>query len=140
MPQIRGVLFDKDGTLFDFQGTWGSWAQGLFLDLSGGDAARAAEAFVAAWGTGAGWADEVADTAETAAPQIERISIPLHELSATPKASQRPVSSHNSAPRSTTWPARAATSCSSSTKRTSCHLNSLTNCASCSTTRWTLLL
>ncbi|MCR9150597.1 MAG: HAD family hydrolase [Rhodobacteraceae bacterium] len=42
MPQIRGVLFDKDGTLFDFQGTWGSWAQGLFLDLSGGDAARAA--------------------------------------------------------------------------------------------------
>ncbi|NKX46301.1 phage major capsid protein [Roseibacterium sp. KMU-115] len=39
--------------------------------------------------TGAGWADEVADTTETAAPQIERISIPLHELSAMPKASQR---------------------------------------------------
>jgi HK97 family phage major capsid protein len=39
--------------------------------------------------TGAGWADEVADTNETAAPQIERISIPLHELSAMPKASQR---------------------------------------------------
>jgi HK97 family phage major capsid protein len=39
--------------------------------------------------TGAGWADEVSDTAETAAPQIERISIPLHELSAMPKASQR---------------------------------------------------
>jgi HK97 family phage major capsid protein len=39
--------------------------------------------------TGAGWADEVVDTSETAAPQIERISIPLHELSAMPKASQR---------------------------------------------------
>jgi HK97 family phage major capsid protein len=39
--------------------------------------------------TGAGWADEVTDTAETAAPQIERISIPLYELSAMPKASQR---------------------------------------------------
>ena len=39
--------------------------------------------------TGAGWADEVTDTTETAAPQIERISIPLHELSAMPKASQR---------------------------------------------------
>ena len=39
--------------------------------------------------TGAGWADELADTSETAAPQIERISIYLHELSAMPKASQR---------------------------------------------------
>jgi HK97 family phage major capsid protein len=39
--------------------------------------------------TGAGWADEVTDTSETATPQIERISIPLHELSAMPKASQR---------------------------------------------------
>ena len=39
--------------------------------------------------TGAGWADEATDTSETAAPQIERISIPLFELSAMPKASQR---------------------------------------------------
>ena len=39
--------------------------------------------------TGAGWADEVTDTTETTAPQIERISIPLYELSAMPKASQR---------------------------------------------------
>ena len=38
---------------------------------------------------GAGWADEVTPTGETDAPQIERISIPLHELSALPKASQR---------------------------------------------------
>jgi HK97 family phage major capsid protein len=39
--------------------------------------------------TGAGWADETTDTSETDAPQIERISIPLYELSAMPKASQR---------------------------------------------------
>jgi HK97 family phage major capsid protein len=38
---------------------------------------------------GAGWIDEVAAVAETAAPLIDRISIPLHELSASPKASQR---------------------------------------------------
>lgn len=38
---------------------------------------------------GAGWADENATTGETATPTIERISIPLHELSALPKASQR---------------------------------------------------
>jgi HK97 family phage major capsid protein len=38
---------------------------------------------------GSGWADETTATAETATPSIERISIPLHELSALPKASQR---------------------------------------------------
>ncbi|MEM7718983.1 MAG: phage major capsid protein [Pseudomonadota bacterium] len=39
--------------------------------------------------TGAGWASETADTTETATPTIDRVSIPLHELSALPKISQR---------------------------------------------------
>ena len=39
--------------------------------------------------TGAGWASETANASETATPTIERISIPLHELSALPKISQR---------------------------------------------------
>jgi len=38
---------------------------------------------------GAGWADETTATAGTSTPKIDRISIPLHELSALPKASQR---------------------------------------------------
>ena len=38
---------------------------------------------------GAGWATETASLAETDTPQIDRITIPLHELSALPKASQR---------------------------------------------------
>ncbi|MFD2175175.1 phage major capsid protein [Rhodobacter lacus] len=38
---------------------------------------------------GSGWATETASLSETATPQIDRISIPLHELSALPKASQR---------------------------------------------------
>ncbi|WP_439155827.1 phage major capsid protein [Yoonia sp.] len=38
---------------------------------------------------GAGWATETGGIAETATPQIDRITIPLHELSALPKASQR---------------------------------------------------
>ncbi len=38
---------------------------------------------------GAGWATETDPTAETDSPQIDRITIPLHELSALPKASQR---------------------------------------------------
>ena len=38
---------------------------------------------------GSGWATEATATGETATPQLERIQIPLHELSAMPKASQR---------------------------------------------------
>ena len=38
---------------------------------------------------GAGWATEAGPASETGTPQIDRISIPLHELSAMPKASQR---------------------------------------------------
>jgi HK97 family phage major capsid protein len=39
--------------------------------------------------TGAGWADEASPTAESGTPTIERISIPLYELNAMPKVSQR---------------------------------------------------
>jgi HK97 family phage major capsid protein len=38
---------------------------------------------------GAGWLDELTAAGETGAPQVERISIALHELSAAPTASQR---------------------------------------------------
>ncbi len=38
---------------------------------------------------GSGWADETTATAETTTPTIDRISIPLHELAAMPKISQR---------------------------------------------------
>ena len=40
---IRGLLFDKDGTLFDFQATWGGWAQRLIRHLAGADPALLAE-------------------------------------------------------------------------------------------------
>ncbi len=40
---IKGILFDKDGTLFDFHTTWGAWAATFFLDLAGGDRQRAGE-------------------------------------------------------------------------------------------------
>jgi HK97 family phage major capsid protein len=38
---------------------------------------------------GTGWATEMAALTETATPTIDRITIPLHELSALPRASQR---------------------------------------------------
>ncbi|MFK7938817.1 MAG: HAD family hydrolase [Roseovarius sp.] len=36
---VKALLFDKDGTLFDFQATWGAWAGQLITDLTGSDAA-----------------------------------------------------------------------------------------------------
>lgn len=41
MPRLAGLLFDKDGTLFDFHASWGNWAASLMLELAGGDSARA---------------------------------------------------------------------------------------------------
>ncbi|APO86931.1 phage major capsid protein [Marivivens sp. JLT3646] len=38
---------------------------------------------------GSGWANEAANQSETATPQIDRITIPVNELSAMPKISQR---------------------------------------------------
>lgn len=31
---IRGIVFDKDGTLFDFKASWGRWAQGFIAGLA----------------------------------------------------------------------------------------------------------
>ena len=42
MRDIQAILFDKDGTLFDFQRSWGAWADRILDDLAQGDAARAA--------------------------------------------------------------------------------------------------
>jgi phosphoglycolate phosphatase len=36
---VGAVLFDKDGTLFDFGATWNVWAAGTLRDLAEGDAA-----------------------------------------------------------------------------------------------------
>lgn len=41
MAPVKGVLFDKDGTLFDFHATWGAWARALLLELAQGDPAEA---------------------------------------------------------------------------------------------------
>jgi phosphoglycolate phosphatase len=39
---LRGLLFDKDGTLFDFHATWGAWGAGFVAELARGDPGRAA--------------------------------------------------------------------------------------------------
>ncbi|WP_174234449.1 HAD family hydrolase [Sulfitobacter sp. SK012] len=43
MSIFAGVLFDKDGTLFDFAATWEVWAQAFLLRASEGDRMQAAE-------------------------------------------------------------------------------------------------
>lgn len=35
--KISGVVFDKDGTLFDFNATWGAWAEKMLLAETQGD-------------------------------------------------------------------------------------------------------
>lgn len=39
--ELDGIIFDKDGTLFDFGSTWNSWALDLIGELSDGDATLA---------------------------------------------------------------------------------------------------
>ena len=41
---IRGIVFDKDGTLFDFQQSWATWMAGIIAGLSDDDEAVAARA------------------------------------------------------------------------------------------------
>ena len=40
---LRGLIFDKDGTLFDFNATWSAWCHGFIMGLAEGDADRAGE-------------------------------------------------------------------------------------------------
>lgn len=40
MPAIKGLLFDKDGTLFDFHRTWGRWVRDLIDELASADSDR----------------------------------------------------------------------------------------------------
>ncbi|WP_342773832.1 HAD family hydrolase [Histidinibacterium lentulum] len=34
---LRGIVFDKDGTLYDFNATWGAWTLGMLEAEAGGD-------------------------------------------------------------------------------------------------------
>ena len=45
---IRGLVFDKDGTLFDFKTTWNAWSAGLIRRFSDGDPEREAALAAAA--------------------------------------------------------------------------------------------
>lgn len=42
MDGIQGLIFDKDGTLFDFRATWSAWARQFLTELAAGSDALAA--------------------------------------------------------------------------------------------------
>jgi len=64
MGGIRGVLFDKDGTLFDFRATWAAWSRRLLEDL-----AQGADADPAVLGQAVGF-DVATDTFASDSPVI----------------------------------------------------------------------
>ncbi|SDW50469.1 HAD family hydrolase [Roseicitreum antarcticum] len=43
MHHIKAILFDKDGTLFDFHASWAGWAEGELNALAEGDPLRRAD-------------------------------------------------------------------------------------------------
>ncbi|AKS45434.1 phosphoglycolate phosphatase [Octadecabacter temperatus] len=43
VQQIKGVVFDKDGTLFDFNATWGAWARDVFVAETKAEPSRLVE-------------------------------------------------------------------------------------------------
>jgi phosphoglycolate phosphatase len=74
---IDGIVFDKDGTLFDFRRSWGGWVQGVLADLATGPGHAAALADVLGFNpaTGDFFADSPVIAASTA--EIADVLLPL---------------------------------------------------------------
>lgn len=80
---IKGIIFDKDGTLFDFNATWGAWTRGMLEAETGGDQvlfARLADALGYSVATAtfrpdsmviASTAGEVAETIRSILPDLD---------------------------------------------------------------------
>lgn len=96
---IKGVLFDKDGTLWDFQKTWGNWADGILDTLSNGDAKLKSDLsnaisydsenkeFLPVSPVIAGTGDEVADLLAPYLPNLELSDIKFQMAEAAKTAS-----------------------------------------------------
>jgi phosphoglycolate phosphatase len=97
---VRGLVFDKDGTLFDFHATWGGWSAAFIREVAGGDEARAA-ALAAALGYDlasgrfspaspmiAGTMEVVVAAALAVAPEVEETALRRHILASTAAVAQ----------------------------------------------------
>lgn len=104
--EIRGIIFDKDGTLFEFGATWEAWAMAFFARVSGGDVVRAAElGALVGFDTGAqafapdsvviaGTPDEVAGLLAPALPELSHealVDLLNEEAAMAPQAEAVPL-------------------------------------------------
>lgn len=71
---IHGIIFDKDGTLFDFRRSWGRWSAGLLREIAGSEeqARRLGEAIGYDLETGSfePWSPVIAATADEIADRL----------------------------------------------------------------------
>ncbi|MEP3845619.1 MAG: HAD family hydrolase [Paracoccaceae bacterium] len=84
---VCGIVFDKDGTLFEFGATWEAWAESFLMRATKGDRARAVEAgqavgfdlaarrFLPSSIVVAGTAGEVAEAFAPHFPEFDQIEI-----------------------------------------------------------------
>ncbi len=103
--QIEGILFDKDGTLFDFQASWGAWTFGFIQRLAGQEPARQqhlaaalgfdlkAQAFHPESAIIASSADYMITCIAEALPDLPRETIQAEVIYGTAAAPQVPVAS-----------------------------------------------
>lgn len=97
---IRGLVFDKDGTLFDFHATWSVWADGLIASLCGPGPGRAedlaarlgfdraAQRFLPESPVVAGTMEVVIDAIRATLPELEEAPLRRMILSGTAAAHQ----------------------------------------------------
>lgn len=83
--RVDGLLFDKDGTLFDFGATWNTWAARMIPEMANGDAALALRIadeldFDLAAGSFLPHSEMIAGTNRDAAEAIAR-ALPHREIS-----------------------------------------------------------
>jgi phosphoglycolate phosphatase len=100
---IKGLLFDKDGTLFDFHATWGVWCAGFIADVSEGDGAMASalakameydlenEAFLPSSVMITNSMDGIMDAVHSALPHWERQALTEYVIETGSRAPQAPV-------------------------------------------------
>lgn len=101
---IKGIVFDKDGTLFDFRATWEVWTEAMLLRVTGYDRDRAAEIGAALGfdlGTRqfepnsvviAGTLDEIADKMRPFVPdEKDLVSVLVDEAGSAPQVEAVPL-------------------------------------------------
>ncbi len=101
--RVDGLLFDKDGTLFDFAATWNEWSRRLIKEFSAGDTAVAqaiADALMFDLASGAfrpdsfviaGTNREAAEAVASVLPGRDVGAIEIHMMHAAAQAPQTPA-------------------------------------------------